>query len=82
MGVKDPLMLIFRVVLYFCPPGYLDVLGCRIIVTNTKSKICNEHVQCVVFTGATMRTGHSMVKPPPYMMTTVLQLSFLDWAKL
>lgn len=52
MGVKDPLMLISTVELYSCPPGYLDVLGCRITVTNSLSKLCDEHAQCV--TGATL----------------------------
>ena len=46
MGVKDPLMLISRVVLYSCPPGYLDVVGCRITDTNSMSELCDEHAQC------------------------------------
>lgn len=61
-GMKDRLMLIFRVVLS-CPPGYLDAQRCRITITNNISKVYNEDPQCVYFSGATLTiTGKGMVR--------------------
>lgn len=52
MGVKDPLMLIFRAALHSCPPGDRDVLGCKVTVANSV-EVLEERARCGGFPGDT-----------------------------
>lgn len=55
------------------------MLGCQITGTNSLSKLCIEHAQCVIFTGATLtrnRPGYNEVST--YMVTAGLGVSVLD----